>query len=544
MTNKAPETARPETTIAATAASRKAKLRLPAVRLVSFRARLLRSAWTWGRFATLAVSAGLAGCMGMVGPDFETPKAPPVASFTPEPLVSPAGQHFQTAKDIPAQWWDAFHSHALNGLVERSLKKNPSIEAAEAAIRVAEATRNAQIGALFPQATGAFDATANRLPGSLSNVTATPATYYRLLTPQLTITNVPDIWGGTRRAVENLQAQAELERWQWEAAKLTLTANVVTAAVQEASLRGQIDATRNLIKIATDILGNFKKQKDLGQVSELDVLTQQAALETFEQTLPPLEKQLAQQRDLLTALAGQYSADEIRETFNLGSFRLPRNLPVSLPSALVRQRPDVLAAEANLHANEALIGVAIANRLPNITLTGLIGPSATGFAGLFNPANMAWTFGGNTAATLFDAGTLYFRQKAAQESYREADAEYRNTVITAFQNVTDALRALQADARGVAASVKAENTAKRFLDLVRQQAKLGQVPPLIILNAEQTYLQAVINRVQAQAGQLADTAALFMALGGGWWNEPPAPEPPVKPPPSPLEFLISTVATK
>ncbi|MGP0059650.1 MAG: efflux transporter outer membrane subunit [Beijerinckiaceae bacterium] len=500
----------PETLIVVTASCRKARARC----------RMACLALVCGRLASLLFPLGLAGCMGMVGPDFETPKAPETSSFTPEPLTSPGGQNFQLAKDLPAQWWDTFHSQSLTGLVERSLKKNPSIEAAEAAIRVAEATRDAQRGALFPQASGAFDATANRTPGSLSPVPASGSSYYRLYTAQVTVNYVVDIWGGTRRSIENLQAQTEMQRWQWEAAKLTLTSNVVTAAIQEASLRGQIEATRNLIKIAVEILGNFKKQKEFGQVSELDVLTQQAALETFEQTLPPLEKQLAQQRDLLTALAGQYSSDEIRETFSLGSFRLPRQLPVTLPSALVRQRPDVLSAEANMHAMDALIGVAIANRLPNITLSGLVGPQSTSFATLFNPASMAWTFGGNVAQTIFDGGTLYFRQKAAEESYRQAEAEYRNTVITAFQNVTDALRALQADARAVSASVRAENTAKRFLDLVRQQAKLGQVAPLVILNAQQTYLQAVINRIQAQASRLADTAALFMALGGGWWNQP------------------------
>lgn len=474
------------------------------------------------RFVALILPFSLVGCMGLVGPDFETPRAPDATRFTPEPVASPSGQQFQSGKDIPAQWWEAFHSRALTGLVERSLRQNPSIEAAEAAIRVAAATRDAQIGALFPQASGMFDGTANRTSGSLSPVPANGSLYYRLFTAQVTVSYVVDIWGGTRRSIENLQAQTEMQRWQFEAAKLTLTSNVVTAAIQEASLRGQVEATRSLIRIAREILENFKKQKELGQVSTLDVLTQQAGLETFEETLPPLEKQLAQQRDLLTALAGQLSTDEIRETFNLGSFHLPRQLPVTLPSSMVRQRPDVLSAEANLHAMEALIGVAIANRLPNITLSGVVGPQAINFGTLFNPSSMAWTVGGNVAQTIFDGGTLYFRQKAAQEAYRQADAEYRSTVITAFQNVTDSLRALQADAHAVSAAVRAESTARRFLDLVRAQVKLGQVAPLLILNAQQTYLQAAINRIQAQANQLADTAALFMALGGGWWNEPVA----------------------
>jgi NodT family efflux transporter outer membrane factor (OMF) lipoprotein len=483
-------------------------------------ARLLPAprAATCGAVISMAVAFGLSGCMGMVGPDFEAPAAPNVSRYTPERTADPGGQHLVPGKDLPAQWWEAFHSRPLSNLVERSLKQNPSIEAAEAAIRAAEAARDAQRGALFPQASGSFDATTNRTSGSLTPVPATGSLTYQLYTAQLTVTYVPDIWGGTRRAVESLQAQTENQLWQWEAAKLTLTANVVTAAVQEASLRGQIAATRDLIKTARDILENFKRQKELGQVSELDVLTQQAALETFEQTLPPLEKQLAQQRDLLTALAGQYQVDEIRETFNLTSFRLPRQLPLTLPSELVRQRPDVLAAETNLHSLEALIGVAIANRLPNITLSAVVGPQATNIGALFQPASMSYTLGSNIAATLFDGGTLYFRQKAAEEIFRQAEAEYRSTVITAFQNVTDALRALQADARGVAASRRAEITAKKFLDLVREQAKLGQVAALVILNAEQTYLQAVISRIQAQANQLSDTAALFMALGGGWWT--------------------------
>jgi NodT family efflux transporter outer membrane factor (OMF) lipoprotein len=472
------------------------------------------------RLAPFVLAFVLAGCQGMVGPDFETPKAPQVSGYTPEKPADPGEQHFAPGKDLSAEWWDTFHSHALNGLVERSLKQNPSIEAAEAAIRVAEATRDAQKGALFPQASGAFDATANRVPSALQPAVSSGATYYRLFTAQVTVNYAVDIWGGTRRAIENLQAQTEMQRWQWEASKLTLTSNVVTAAVQEASLRGQIEATQTLIKIGRELLDLTKKQKDLGQISNLDVLTQQAALETIEQTLPPLQKQLAQQRDLLTALAGQYPSDEIRETFNLASFRLPRQLPVSLPSALVRQRPDVLAAEANLHASEALVGVAIANRLPNLSLSAVVGPSSPTFATLFNPASTAWTVGGNAAQTIFDGGTLLFRQKAAEESYRQADAEYRNTVITAFQNVTDALRALQADAHSVDATLRAEATAKRYLDLVRAQVKLGQVASLVILNAQQTYLQAVLNRVQAQANRLADTAALFMALGGGWWNAP------------------------
>ncbi len=467
----------------------------------------------------------LAGCA--VGPDFVSPAAPEVTGYTPEKLRSPgtdpagprvAQQHFVDGADVPTRWWAAFRSAPLNELIRLSVERNPSLQAAEAAIRVANFNALAQRGLFYPQVgvnyTPSDQQTSNMAtqagPGD-------PAQQrYTLHTAQLNISFVPDIWGANIRAVESLDAITEQAQFQLEAAYLTLSANVVTAAIQEASLRGQIAATERIIKIERDILGILKNQFEAGQAAQVDVLTQQTALAQAEQTLPPLQKQLAIQRDLLTALAGQFSADEILQKFNLQSLTLPANLPVSLPSKLVAQRPDVRAAEANLHSASALVGVAVAARLPNVTITGNPGTSAFKAAELFTPGTLFYTVAASATQTVFDGFTLYHRQKAAEATLDQANALYRQAVITAFQNVADALRSLQADARAVQTAIKAENTAKASLEIVQKQLVLGQINQVTVLNAQQAYFNAAIIRVQAEATRLSDTAALFMALGGGW----------------------------
>jgi NodT family efflux transporter outer membrane factor (OMF) lipoprotein len=327
---------------------------------------------------------------------------------------------------------------------------------------------------------------------------------------------VPDVWGGNFRAVENLDAVTEQQLFQLEAAYLALTSNVVTAAIQEASLRGQIAAIQRIIAIERNLLDILKRQFGFGQVAQADVLAQDAALAAAEQLLPPLEKQLALQRDLLTALAGQLSANEVEQKFDLANLRLPTNLPISLPSKLVDQRPDVRAAEAAMHAASAQVGVTIAARLPNIVLSANGGSTAFNWAQSFTPGTGFYTLAASATAPIFDGFTLYNRQKAAEAALEQTEALYRTTVITAFQNVADALRALQSDARAMRAARHAEETAKASLDIVQKQLNAGQVNQLAVLNAQQTYLTASVIRVQTEANRLSDTAALFMALGGGW----------------------------
>jgi NodT family efflux transporter outer membrane factor (OMF) lipoprotein len=471
-----------------------------------------------------ALAVGVSGCA--VGPNFEPPAPPDVGRYTAQPTAQPsvssssprvARQHFIEGAAVAARWWAAFRSRPLNDLIRLSVEHNPSLQAAKSAIRVAEFNALAQRGLFFPQVSGNYTPS-YQLQGSngaaVPNVN--PETQFALHTAQLTVSFVPDVWGANFRSVENLDAVTENQLFQLEAAYLALTANVVTAAIQEASLRGQIEATKRIISIETEILGVLKNQFKFGQAAQLDVLTQEAALAQVEQTLPPLEKQLRVQRDLLTALAGQLSTDEVPQKFNLRSLALPANLPVSLPSTLVRQRPDVRAAEANLHSASALVGVAIAARLPNIVLSANGGSAAITAAQLFTPGTGFYTLAASITQPIFDGFTLYNRQKAAEAALDQADAQYRQTVITAMQNVADALKGLQSDARAVQAAVKSESATKASLDIVLTQLKAGQVNQVTVLAAQQTYFNALITRVQAEATRLADTAALFMALGGGW----------------------------
>jgi len=468
----------------------------------------------------------LAGCE--VGPDFTRPAPPAVGGYTPEPLAAQtasaavaggAAQRFVQGLDISGQWWSLFHSPALNALVEQAIAANPSLPAAQAALRHAWETVYAEQGSLFPSVTAGFSPSRNKTAtGALSPASASGNPYYSLYTAQLNVSYAPDVFGGARRQIESLAAQAEAQRFQLEATYLTLTANVVAAAVEEASLRGQIAATEEIVTIDGEGLSILRRQLQLGQVAGTDVAAQEAALAQAQAMLPPLQKQLAVERDLLTALLGRFPSQQPAEKFDLVSFQLPRELPVSLPSKLVDQRPDVRAAEAQLHSASAEIGVAVANRLPQFTLTANGGGASNTIAQLFTPGTAFWTLAGGVTQTIFDAGTLLHRQRAAEAAFDQAAAQYRSTVIAAFQNVADALRALQADADALKAGAAAEAAAATSLDITRRQLQLGAVNYLALLSAENIYQQALSSVVQAQASRYADTAALFQALGGGWWN--------------------------
>jgi NodT family efflux transporter outer membrane factor (OMF) lipoprotein len=379
----------------------------------------------------------------------------------------------------------------------------------------------AQRGSYYPSVSAGLDASRNLTPtGALSPASASGNPYYSLITPQLSVSFVPDVFGANKRAVESLQAQADDQRFMLEATRLTLTSNVVAGAIQEASLRGQIKVTEDIVHVESDLLTILNKQQSLGQTAGADVAAQEAALAQAQQLLPPLQKQLAQQRDALTELAGRFPSEEIAQTFDLASLQLPLDLPVSLPSDLVNQRPDVRQAEENLHAASANIGQAVAARLPQITLTAQVGNSANSVATLFTPGTNFWTLAGGVTQPVFEGFALMHKQRAAQAAFDQAAAQYRSTVLIAFQNVADSMRALQSDADSLRAAAASERAAARSLDIVRTQLQLGQVAYLALLNAQNTYAQTRLALVQAQALRLADTAALFQALGGGWWHRP------------------------
>jgi NodT family efflux transporter outer membrane factor (OMF) lipoprotein len=481
---------------------------------------------------TTALAAAMLVTSCAVGPDFLHPAAPEITRYTREPLAHTAStdvasgqrQVFLPGRDIPEQWWALFRSPRLNALIARALHNNPNLQSVLASLRAAMEAVYAQEGKFFPLAQASFNPTRQRTSAAIAPVPANGSQIFDLDTAQLLVSYTFDVWGLNRRTVESLEALADVQRFQAEAAYLSLTANLAVAAITEASLRGQIDATEQIIAINSKMLGILRHQFDVGFANRSDVAVQEAALAQAKATLPPLRKALAQQRDLIAALAGDYPSEGPRETFRLGNLHLPAALPVSLPSQLIEQRPDVRAAEEQLHSASAQIGVATANLLPTFTINADAGFMNTALAHLLAPQALFWIIGGNATQTLFDGGTLLHQLQGAKDTYQAAAWTYRGTVIGAVQNVADALRALQNDADALRAARDFERAAKISLDLARQQMETGNANVLLLLTAQQTYLQALIEVVHARAARLSDTAALFQALGGGWWNREELPE--------------------
>jgi NodT family efflux transporter outer membrane factor (OMF) lipoprotein len=477
------------------------------------------------RALLLASVVIVAGCTA--GPDFMRPDKPKEQGYTPESLMPQtasapgvnggAAQTIVEGRDIPADWWTLFGSQELVGLVNEALRANPDLDAAQATLRQANETLYAQQAGLFPTLSANGSGQQAKANGATFGQTSAPFVY-GVTAASLNVSYSPDIFGGVRRQVESQEAQVQVQRFALEATYLTLSSNVVVAAVNLASLRGQIEATLQIIKLESDAVNLVQTQFNLGGASQVDVLQQQANLRATEATLPPLQKQLAIQRNQLMTLLGHPPTDDAGQNITLASLQLPEQLPLSLPSQLVEQRPDVRSAEAQLHVASANIGVAVSNQLPQFSITGSLGYAAGSLATLLVPGSQVWSIGLSIAQTLFDAGKLDHTKKAAVAAYDAAAAKYRSTVLSAFQDVANALRSLQADADGLRAAVAAEQTAAASLNLVQQEYQLGSVNYLSLLNAQQTYQSAVINRVKAQAARYSDTAALFQALGGGWWN--------------------------
>jgi len=420
--------------------------------------------------------------------------------------------------EVPAAWWELFRSHSLDQLVQEGIAFNADLTAAEAAVRVAQANALAQRGALFPVVTGSFDALRQKTPAPLSPDVVSGNNPFSLYTAQVNVSYVLDVWGRTRRQIESADAQAEAQAFRREAVYLTLTSNIALAAIEEARLRGLIAATRRITGLQSELLGVLRHRQEEGQIGLIDVTSQETAVARARLLLPPLERDLGKQRNLLAVLTGKFPSEARLATFRLESFRLPRRLPLSIPADLVRQRPDIRTAEASLRSANAEIGVAIANRLPQITLSGNRGTTAEQVSQLFTPGTGFWTIAGNATQTIFDAGTLLHKQRAAEEATNQAVAQYRGVVLAAFQNVADVLRALQADARAIDAAMAAERSAERNVSLVRSQVEQGQVNIPLLIEAQRAYLEASLARVDAQASRFANTVALFQALGGGWWN--------------------------
>ncbi|MFZ6773496.1 efflux transporter outer membrane subunit [Undibacterium sp. SXout7W] len=475
----------------------------------------------------------ITGCA--VGPDYVRPDVKLPANYVADTFRSQVGsspmstlpvsagqnivQDIVQNKDIPAMWWELFHSRQLNELITEGLKHNPTVEAAQASLRSAAENMAAQQAAFFPTVEATFSPTRQKVAGTLASPASSGAAYYNLHTAQVTVSYTPDIFGANRRQVESQKAQAEIQRFQLEASYLTLTTNIVNTAITEAALREQIKATRQIVASQQALLDMLEQQYRLGQASKADIAAQEALLAASQASLPGLEKQLAAQRTALATLTGQYASDDIDVQFNLDQLTLPTPLPLALPAMLVEQRPDIRAAEEALRSASAQIGVSIANRLPNVTLgMNAYGSASHSVADLFTSGTGFWTLAGNVVQPIFDGGALRHRQNAAEATFDQTAALYRSTVLNAFQNVVDALHAIQYDGVAASLNLKAEQAAEKSLSIARHQLQLGDISRLSLLSSEQAFQQARISSIQARANQLTDTVALFQALGGGWWN--------------------------
>jgi NodT family efflux transporter outer membrane factor (OMF) lipoprotein len=454
-----------------------------------------------------------------VGPSFKAPQSPATDRYTAaQPPLSLA-----SGADVPYEWWKIYGSPALDELMDNAVHGSPTVTAAQAALRQANELVKVQRASLFPGLQAAYAPTRERnAVGTLAPTLSSAQPLFTLQTAQVSVSYMLDVFGGNRRQIESAQAQADDQRYQLEAAYLTLTSNVVTAAIQEASLRAQIRANEDMVRAARDGLEILNRQLALGSIAQTAVLAQQAALAAAEAQLPPLRKQLALQRDLLAVLVGRSPGEPVPQTFELSALALPKDLPLSVPAALIRQRPDVLAAEAQLHYATAQVGVAIADLLPQINLTATLGGASTSLSTLLASGNTFWSAGANLSQTLLAGGALWHHKLAADAALDQAGAQYRTVVLGALQNVADTLYALQFDAQAVAADEAAEQAARHSLEATHASLTQGSITYLDLLNAEQAQAQALSNLELARANHLADTAALFVALGGGWWNRPRA----------------------
>jgi len=485
---------------------------------------------------TIAATAAVLGACA-VGPDYRAPDAPAVMLYTekPQPEQTEAArvrggetQRFEVGAKISAEWWTLFGSSALDQLMRTALSGHPTLAAAQAALRQAEENLNAQYAVLYPSVDASLGAKRQRVTGVAFGSPAIPTNVFNLYNASVNVSYAIDVAGGARRELEALQAGIDFQRFQLEAAYLSLTANIATTAFREASLREQIRATREIAESQERQLQLVEKQFDLGAISRSDVLAQRAQLAQTRANLPPLEKALAQTRNQLAVLIGKFPGEAGLPELDLSAFQLPQDLPLSLPSDLLRQRPDIRAAEAILHQTNARIGVAQALMFPQLTLSGSYGFASTRTSSLFDPGTQIWNIGASLLQPIFHAGQLQARKRGAQAAYDQAFAQYQQTVLGAFQNVADVLFALEFDAVALKAQADAEAAARESLDMTVKQLQFGSASQLALLNAQRQYEQAKIGLVQAQAARYADTAALFQALGGGWWQREGQDRLPVK----------------
>lgn len=460
-----------------------------------------------------------------MGPDFTAPTPPKSSGYTSEKLpdqtLSTPGaggepQRFEIGRAVPAQWWTLFGSSMLDALIDEATQAYPTLQAQQAVLREAQQNVAAEQGNLYPQIQGTASRTRESIGGAAFGVPHAPTFLTSIFTAAVQVSYTFDIWGGERRAIEGLEAEVDYARFELEGSYVTLISNLVTAAIQAASAHDQIAATNEIILLEEHQLNLMRRRFALGGVTQADVLSAQTQLNATRATIPPLQQSLSQARHELAVLTGRSPADFTPLSFALSEFKLPEDIPVSLPSALVRQRPDIRAQEALMHRASAGIGVATANMLPQVTLNATYGGASTTTSQLFNGNATLWSLATGLTQPLFEGGKLISKRHAAVAAFDQAAAQYQQTVLTAFQNVADALTALDNDAQTLNAQYAAANSAQASLSFAERQYAGGAVTYLSLLIEQQQYQQARLGYLRALAARYQDTVTLFQALGGGW----------------------------
>ncbi|WP_109478239.1 efflux transporter outer membrane subunit [Paraburkholderia sp. C35] len=470
------------------------------------------------KILALCATAAL-GSACTVGPDFQRPQTSASAGYSLSAPRTDAAPAVTFGSDVANNWYQLFRSDALNGLVRQALEANPDLEAARHGLVAAQRELQAVSGTALPQ----IDATGNigrqHINGSflLEPVNGLDATGNRFaLGPSMAYDL--DVFGGIRRSIEAQGAAASNVRDQTLNTYITLVDQVVEAAFNFASTEAQIKTTEDLIADLRDQYNLTQTLENAGKITRSDTYQAKTQLANTEATLPGLEQQRDVYRNALAQLCGRTPDEFVMPAVSLRDFAIPRQVPVSVPSDLVRHRPDILAAEDLLHEASARIGVATAARLPSFSISGQYAQQTT-FAGeFFKAAGGVWSFGPQMAAPIFQGGTLAARQKEAREQYLQAASTYRSTVLAAFVEVANTLRALEHDGDSYLAHNRALEAARQNRDLANAQYRAGRYTELQVLTAEQQYQDAVLSQVHADAQRFTDIAGLFHALGGGWWN--------------------------
>ena len=462
-----------------------------------------------------------------VGPDYERPRDPDTGAFVRRPprlqgpatgdTAHPDAQTLHYGSSVVAEWWLLFKSPTLDRTLDQAVSGNATLEAALATLAQARQAVIQARGARYPQVDASAGASRQR-SAAIDGAAGLAGSTYSLYSAGSTVSYAADVFGLTARRVEQAEAQAENQRYQAAAAYLTLTGNAVITAVDIAAARAQIAAAEEIVQDSERNRALVEKKFASGKAPRTDLLTAETQLAADRTLLPPLRQQLSMARHALAVLVGKTPSEWSAPPFDLGDFTLPRDLPLSLPSQLVHRRPDILAAEAQLHAASAAIGVAQALRYPDITLSASLGNEALSAERLFGSGGVTNSLVAGLMAPLFHGGALTAQKEAAEAAYRAALALYRQTVLQAFQQVADTLRALEHDSELVEAERLAVETARATRDAQRIGFEAGKTTVLQLLDAERSYQQARLAHARARGQWYADSAQLFVAMGGGWWN--------------------------